>query len=247
MKEHYPTSDMPTMLSLLPGRTKTQIYHRAHNLKLKKTPETRTRILNETAHKHLFELGKAHRFKKGQAPVNKGMKIEEYMSSEGIERSSKTRFKKGHTPANTKHDGAITIRHPHKQRGARPYLYIRLAKGKWQEYHRYLWIKQNGLVPAKHVIRFKDGNTMNCCIENLECISMAENAIRNADHEKAFETMRRKGNRGAVDLTDNYVAGMVAGHDKELTAYLLEHRQDIIRAARANYKLNRAIKNGNTI
>jgi predicted MPP superfamily phosphohydrolase len=165
MIEYYPVSRKEEMLELLPGRSISQVYHRANTLKLKKTPETLSKILNETALAKLEESGRKYRFPKGHIPANKGIKQVDYMSAEAIERTKKTRFKKGNLPANTKHDGAITLRYPHK-------------------------------------------------------------------------------NRGATDLTDNYVAGMITGHDKELSKYLLEHRPDIIRAARAYYKLNRAIKNG---
>jgi len=46
--------------------------------------------------------------------------------------------------------------------------------------HHYVWEKHRGPIPPKHVITFKDGNRANCTIENLECISMADNARRNA-------------------------------------------------------------------
>lgn len=74
-------------------------------------------------------------FKKGQEPFNKGMKQEEFMSPDTIERTKKTRFKKGNKPHNTKFDGAISIRHDSGE-NHRPYLYIRLSKGRWKEYHR---------------------------------------------------------------------------------------------------------------
>jgi len=45
------------------------------------------------------------------------------------------------------------------------------------------------------VIRFKDGNTLNCDINNLECISRVENMNRNRNYEKHSKTMREKWQR----------------------------------------------------
>jgi hypothetical protein len=42
-----------------------------------------------------------------------------------------------------------------------------------------VWEQHKGPVPAKHIVVFKDRNRANCAIENLELISMAENAHRN--------------------------------------------------------------------
>lgn len=117
------------------------------------------------------------RIKKGNVPINKGKKQEEYMSAETIERTKTTRFQKGIIPHNTKDkDGVITIRQD--KRGV-PYKHIRITKGKWQEYHRYLWEQANGKIPPKHCVCFKDGNTLNVILDNLQLITMNENARRN--------------------------------------------------------------------
>ena len=49
----------------------------------------------------------------------------------------------------------------------------------WQLLHKYLWRKKWGLVPANHVVLFKDGNKSNVTIENLELISRKEIMNRN--------------------------------------------------------------------
>ena len=123
------------------------------------------------------------RFKKGYRPWNKGLK--------GLNMGGeKTWFKKGHEPHNTKYDGCIAVRH-HKRTNER-YKYIRVAKGKWVLYHRYIYEKEYGAIPKGYIIRFKDGDTMNCTLENLECISRRENMERNRNVEKAAESMRRR-------------------------------------------------------
>jgi len=119
------------------------------------------------------------RIKKGNVPINKGKKQYEYMSADTIERTKATRFQKGIVPYNTKEqDGIITTRQD--KRGV-PYKYIRISKGKWQEYHRYLWEQANGKIPPKHCVIFIDGNTLNATLENLKLITMNENARRNQE------------------------------------------------------------------
>lgn len=121
-------------------------------------------------------------YRKGSTPANKGKKQTEYMSSEQIARTAKTRFKKGNIPNNTLYDGAISIRLDHIGRygmRARPYYWIRISPGKWQMLHYYLWEQQHGKVPTSYCLWFIDGNSMNCTLENIECISRAENLARN--------------------------------------------------------------------
>lgn len=119
----------------------------------------------------------AGRIKKGAIPPNKGKKQIEYMSSEAINKSSKTWFKKGNLPHNTKSkNGIISVR---KDNRGVPYKHIRMQVGKWIHYHRYKWEKVNGKIPTGMMVTFKDGDTLNCDINNLELISKAENAVRN--------------------------------------------------------------------
>ncbi|MCF6184227.1 MAG: HNH endonuclease [Bacteroidales bacterium] len=120
------------------------------------------------------------RFVKGHKPFNKGTK--------GLMKANRTSFKSGHIPHNTKNNGAISYR-THKRDG-RTYKYIRTAKAKWELYHRYLWRQYYGEIPQGYVIRFIDGDTMNTNINNLECISRAENRNRNINYEKSAKTIK---------------------------------------------------------
>lgn len=131
--------------------------------------------------KEIVEQRKAQsRMSKGHTPFNKGKKQEEYMSFEAIQKSKNTRYKKGHTPHNTKtKDGVISIR---KDSCGRCYKYIRLGKGVWELYHRVLWEQENGPIPSDKIVSFKDENSLNVCIENLQLITREENMYRNAKH-----------------------------------------------------------------
>jgi len=91
--------------------------------------------------------------------------------------SSPTRFKKGNLPKNTLFDFAESIRH---KKGYPPYVYIRLAKGKWVFKNRYLWEKQNGPIPDGMVLACKTKDTTNCDPRNWEMISKEQNMLRNS-------------------------------------------------------------------
>ena len=49
----------------------------------------------------------------------------------------------------------------------------------YQLKHRWIWEQANGPIPENHIISFKNGDKTDCRIDNLELITMAENAIRN--------------------------------------------------------------------
>jgi hypothetical protein len=51
--------------------------------------------------------------------------------------------------------------------------------GVWDTPARVAWRKVHGEIPKSHVVRVLDGNLFNNAIENLECLSMSENAIIN--------------------------------------------------------------------
>jgi len=199
-----------------------------------------------TARKKIKRPG-GGKFQKGHTPYNKGMRQQDYMSREAIESTKATRFKEGHKPHNTKWDGAITIRHRNDNSDRRPQVFIRLSEGNWELYRRYQYEKHVGPIPEGKIVAHKDGNTMNCYPENLELITRAENMARNRNTEKAAASMRKYWENNphpAKELTDNYVAGMLSGGDEEIKQHLLSERQDLIRLARANYKLKRRIKDG---
>lgn len=119
-------------------------------------------------------------FKPGFKPHNAG--------SIGRMKPNRTSFKPGDTPHNTKHDGAISVR---KDSSRTAYKFIRMSKGKWKLLHRHVWEQANGPIPPKHIVVFRDRDPMNCELDNLELITMAENARRNHNRQKASESMRK--------------------------------------------------------
>jgi len=112
--------------------------------------------------------GRSGRFEKGVTPWNTGTK--------GVMKPNSGSFKKGNVPGNIKpmyhericpKDGFILIKVPERN----PYTG---APTRYKHKHVWIWEQVNGPVPADHVIRFLDGNKMNCVQENLGLFTRAE-------------------------------------------------------------------------
>ncbi len=148
--------------------------HSVHNLAFRiglKKDQIYLSNMNKQLGKSLSESGRETRFHKGEIPSNKGLRQEQYMSAEAIERTKRTRFKKGNLPHNTKYDNAISIRMDSK---GRSYKWFRIGLGKWIPFHRHIWEQANGRIPKGYNVQFKDGDPLNCAIENLYLISQAD-------------------------------------------------------------------------
>lgn len=120
-----------------------------------------------------FKFAIESRLKKGHIPPNKG----KAMSEELREKVKRTWFQKGINPHNTKSDGVITVR---RDTTGKSYKYIRIKKSKWELLHRHIWMQVYGEIPKDMIISFKDHNSLNCVIENLELITRQENMKRNS-------------------------------------------------------------------
>lgn len=173
IRKRYPNEPTKKIAEDL-GLSLSQVYNRAHDMGLKKSDK-----YNNTPDSGRFHKGVRRspgtEFRKGRIPHNKGQK----MSPEVYQKVSHTFFKKGQKPINRKEDNSISIRHD--KTGAK-YKYLKISDSKWVLYHRYLWEQSNGAIPKGHVVVFKDKDSMNCTIENLELISYNENMERNTIH-----------------------------------------------------------------
>lgn len=190
LRKLYPNVRSDVLASRL-STTLSSVYQRAHEVlglcKSKEflaSPESGILTKGHTR-------GKATQFKKGHVPWDKGMRGLHLPGSE------KGQFKKGHQPKNTKHDGASVIR---RKRGGKPYRWIRVALGKWKQYHVYLWERVYGPVPKGNIIIFADDDTLNVTLENLRCITRAQHA-RNTQQRDGFiaKTMSHGKRRGEID------------------------------------------------
>jgi hypothetical protein len=165
----FPNTDTKIIAKKL-NLTPSQVYNRAYCLGLKKDKQYMADLLLREAEK-LKVSGAKWRFKKGHVSANKGQK----MSTDLYEKVKPTMFKKGHSPHNEKYDG-------HEVYTKDGYIKVRISKGNYQLKHRVVWEQHNGKLPKGMIIVFKDKNKLNCTIENLELISMAENMRRNTIH-----------------------------------------------------------------
>lgn len=183
--ELYPTRPAYEIAAKL-GCTARQIWRRAQKLGVKSQ-------INFGQFKPGSETGRRHRFKKGHAPWNKGMKG---LRLPGCEKGW---FPKGHQSINTLRDGDIVVRHNHLDRNGRPYKWIRIKKGTWRMLHVVTWENANGKVPRGHIVVFKNGDTMNCAIDNLECITRQESARRTRETDGYIAVILAGTGRGKVD------------------------------------------------
>ena len=115
----------------------------------------------------------ATEFKKGQVPHNKGKKVKPHV----YEQMSRTFFPKGHKPFNYKPIGTISIR---ADKTGIAYQFIKVTEDYWQLLHRQVWMDAHGPIPKDMMVTFKDGNSMNCDLANLEMISRLDNMRRNS-------------------------------------------------------------------
>lgn len=158
----YPTTKNVILADVF-GVTEGAIISKAHVWKLRKTPE------------FMAECAKAGQFPKGHVPANKGKKMP-YNAN-----SARTQFKKGHVPHTAVSVGTEVI-------DAEGYLKRKVsdrkdipARRNWKYVHQIVWEQHHGEIPEKHIVVFKNGDRTDIRIENLDCISMAENANRNRE------------------------------------------------------------------
>lgn len=184
------------------------------------------KAIGATAKRYQIKSNRNGQFKPGHKPQNKG----KGMDKDTLNKVKRTWFKKGHEPAGTLHDGAITKRKDN--RGVYNY-HIRISKGKWVYLSRYIWEQEFGPIPKGMIITYKDGNPMNCVVDNLEMISRLENLQRR---------QKQAGGHPGTNLSDGYVRGVLIkrGIDpKSITSTMIETK-------RLQLILNREIKEHET-
>lgn len=168
----YPDNTAASVAKVL-GRGIRSVYQKAASMRLKKsyaffTSENAGRIQRGKQHPAML----ATQFKPGQKVWNAGMKG---WSAPGTEA---TRFKPGSTPPNRQEVGALRINSDGQ-------LDIKLYEGlrSWVQLSHYSWWCEHGeWPPPGMVLRFRDGDTHNPAITNLQLITRQENMRLNSIH-----------------------------------------------------------------
>ncbi len=169
LRDLYPNTPTQQIAGLL-GYGIMAIYRMANQLGLRKSEAfNNSELSGRMTKENRIRRGLDHRFQKGQPAWNKGKKIGSHPNT------AKTQFKKGHLPHNHQPVGTIVVIHGYKK--------IKLAEpNKWAFLHRQIWVEANGKIPPRHVIAFIDHDSLNCVIENLECVSREDWMKRHTMH-----------------------------------------------------------------
>ncbi len=188
LKENYLSVPVKRMAKMI-GRSHCLVVKRMKQLSLVQPRGLIEKIKSST------------RFKTGTLPFNKGLKREDFMTPEGLEIVKSRQFKKGNLPGNTLHDGAIVTRNSHKKMGGPSYKWIRISKANWKMLNVFNWENAYGPVPEGYIIVFRNGDTMNCDLDNLECITRVQHCenTRNSDGYIAMSMAHDKGGRGKIN------------------------------------------------
>lgn len=106
-----------------------------------------------------FWTGRTGRFPKGHKAWNSDLK------GKGICKPNRGCFKKGHLPQNHRPVGSERI-------DVDRYLYVKTAEPNvWRMKHVLVWEEAHGPIPNGFILRFRDGNSLNCRIDNLELMN----------------------------------------------------------------------------
>lgn len=170
--DHLYPETSPAALAARFGCSERAVYTQAAARGLRKSEVYMARLHSGN---QLSESGAATRFHKGHVPHNAGQK-----GWQAGGRSAQTQFKKGQKPRGWRpvgseritKDGLVQVKMTDTGYPPRDWL------GK----HRVIWEAENGPMPKGHIVVFVNGNRRDFRIENLECISRAENMRRNSVH-----------------------------------------------------------------
>lgn len=170
IKARFPM-DTAAEIATAIGCSIAAVHHRARKLGVKKSDAF---WKSEKCARLNGKQGAQYRFAKGVTSWNAGKQI----GSKG--RSAETQFKPGQRSHNYRPVGSERVR-------SDGYLERKVSDTgyppkDWKTLHVILWESVNGPVPKGHVLVFIDGNKRNIVIENLSCITLAENARRNSIH-----------------------------------------------------------------
>jgi len=167
---HQYTEDQKKFLkdnSLLPRKELTEQFNSTFGL------EQSQKAIAAYCKRHGWLTGRNGCFEKGELPWNTGTK--------GLCKPNSGSFQSGQVPHNKKpvghericsKDGYILVNVAERN----PYTG---ADTRYRPKHYVIWEKENGEVPKGMILRFIDGDKLNCKLSNLECVSQSVNLRMN--------------------------------------------------------------------
>lgn len=157
----------------------------------------------------------ATRFKPGHVPHNKGKRH----FAPGME---KHWFKKGIVPHNKKKIGSTRV-------DTEGYVLKKITESKWELLHKLVWAEAYGSYNTKtHCLWFKNGNTQDVRLENLELITRAESMSRTHNE-------------------DNFIISKYLGvKDKKRQQLIKENLPGMVKLKRAELLIKKKLRNETT-
>jgi HNH endonuclease len=202
----YPDIPCADVAALL-GRKRDVVYKAAERLGLQKSDYFKAsdmsgRVSRSNQNPRMI----ATRFQPGLVPWNKGS----HFVAGG--RSAETRFKAGRKPQESHNYlpiGSLRIsKDGYLQRKVTDDQSLYPAD-RWQFVHRQVWEAAHGPIPAGHMVAFRKGQFTNrlelLTVDRLECISRAENALRNSLWKQDPEMMHLHHLKGQIKRQVNRI------------------------------------------
>lgn len=200
LREHYADTPIEVLMQLFECPA-ARILAKANKMGLHKSAELIAQIARDRTNAPGHGSQRT-RIKPGETPWNKGT----HYQAGG--RSAETQFKAGAKPHSWVPVGSYRMVDGALQRK------INDNPGpnnvRWRNVHELVWIEANGPVPAGHLVVFKPGRrTLDpnlITLDAVECITRAENMLRNSLHRHGPEIASIHKLRGAIRRQINHQA-----------------------------------------
>ena len=128
------------------------------------------------------------------------------------------RFKEGNPGHKAMSNGSITI-HGYKDVKTgkfKRYKFIRIGPHhQWKMFHVHAYEKAHGPIPPGYCLTFKDGNSLNCSPDNIECISRVELTARLMEKDTYVAMQLSRTCRPLGSKADEGLKGLII-HDEQL-------------------------------
>lgn len=180
LKKHYPTrtsADIATWVH----HPVASVIHKAYELGLRKDEA------------FMSERRSVGQFRKGCRSHNKGVPRKEWMSEKSEQKCAVTQFKPGEVNTYSPTFRPVGYECVRTEKG-RKYIWIKPEGRRMMPKHRWLWEQAHGAIQKGYNVQFKDGDTLNCMLDNLYLISRKKQVRKNYDDlpdDRKAETRRK--------------------------------------------------------